>query len=145
MRQMDFAAQEEFEACACMMSSSRQVSDLRLHKKRSSMYLQNGGMVKVEVVIGTPVRGPFHLALRHANPGTLFSGQLQHHILESCLDSGIMTLILRYASVVTPCFCVALFKSMTWTAKEVCACSLLLVYYRIGSVAMHHVIAKDRP
>lgn len=28
----------------------------------------------MEVVIGTPQRGPYHLALRQANPGTLFTG-----------------------------------------------------------------------
>ena len=39
--------------------------------------LQDGGNVKVEVVIGAPQRGPYHLALRHANPGTLFTGTLQ--------------------------------------------------------------------
>ncbi|KAL3147065.1 hypothetical protein ABBQ38_015030 [Trebouxia sp. C0009 RCD-2024] len=32
-----------------------------------------GGILKVEVVIGTPQRGPYHLALRQANPGTLFT------------------------------------------------------------------------
>lgn len=36
--------------------------------------LQEGGLVKVEVVIGIPQRGPYHLALRQANPGTLFTG-----------------------------------------------------------------------
>ncbi|KAL0041236.1 hypothetical protein WJX77_009833 [Trebouxia sp. C0004] len=32
-----------------------------------------GGLVKVEVVIGAPQRGPYHLALRQANPGTFFA------------------------------------------------------------------------
>lgn len=38
--------------------------------------LQTGGTLKVEVVIGTPQRGPYHLSLRQANPGTLFTGDL---------------------------------------------------------------------
>ena len=37
---------------------------------------QEGGLVKVEVVIGAPQRGPYHLALRQANPGTFFAGIL---------------------------------------------------------------------
>ena len=38
--------------------------------------LQEGGLVKVEVIIGAPQRGPYHLALRQANPGTFFAGIL---------------------------------------------------------------------
>lgn len=37
--------------------------------------MQSGGCARLEVVIGTPQKGPYHLALRHANPGTLFSGK----------------------------------------------------------------------
>ncbi|KAL3134678.1 hypothetical protein ABBQ32_007683 [Trebouxia sp. C0010 RCD-2024] len=35
--------------------------------------LQAGGSLTAEAVIGTPQRGPYHLALRQANPGTLFT------------------------------------------------------------------------
>lgn len=42
------------------------------------LWLQEGGLVKVEVVIGIPQRGPYHLALRQANPGTLFTGEVPH-------------------------------------------------------------------
>ena len=39
--------------------------------------------MKVEVVIGTPQRGPYHLALRHANPGTFFVGELRWPVSSS--------------------------------------------------------------
>ncbi len=42
--------------------------------------VQEGGLVKVEVVIGAPQRGPYHVALRQANPGTFFAG-----ILTTCV------------------------------------------------------------
>ena len=42
--------------------------------------MQSGGTVRLEVVIGTPQKGPYHLYLWHAYPGTLFSGTaLQQH------------------------------------------------------------------
>ena len=43
--------------------------------------LQEGGLVKVEVIIGAPQRGPYHLAFRQANPGTFFAGILITFVL----------------------------------------------------------------
>ena len=87
-----------------LFSSSRQVNDIRLHKKRSGICLQNGGVVKVEVVIGTPLRGPYHLALRHANPGTLFTGVLQHDDWQLCPCNFISVYVGSIMKVVlSPC------------------------------------------
>lgn len=35
----------------------------------------------MEVIIGAPQRGPYHLALRQANPGTFFAGILITFVL----------------------------------------------------------------